>query len=381
MVKSKLKILIIEPAGNLWGSEKVLLDTLRSEAVTQYEIGVCCPAGSEIIPYLEELTVDIFPDFIANLHLKGRSARLRVLLRMLGVILRFMPDLIYVNQAGATRLALWAARPFRIPVISHVRLAEDVAYISALKASVQHLPAVICVSQYIKDLFDKLDASLYERLFQIYDPYHLNDLSDYQDSNGVDKDTAAFSCVGRLCHGKGQDLVLHALAKLKQDGFDAHCDFWGAAEADRAYPETLKQLAVELDVSENVIWQGFSKEVMSFISQNVAQIVPSRQEPLGRVVFEAWDAGIVPIAWKGSGGPAEVISASGAGILFDQQCGDSLADAMLQVMRMSIEERRQKVEKGRSWVRENCDPEYYTAVLFEIFSKAVAGFPAGMGVK
>jgi hypothetical protein len=38
-------------------------------------------------------------------------------------------------------------------------------------------------------------------------------------------------------------------------------------------------------------------------------VCPSHMELLGRVIFEAWDVGAVPVAFSGSGGAAEIVAA------------------------------------------------------------------------
>ena len=53
------RALIVEPAGNLWGSERALLDTICHMPDT--EIAVCCPAGTPILAALE----DIFDAYVS----------------------------------------------------------------------------------------------------------------------------------------------------------------------------------------------------------------------------------------------------------------------------------------------------------------------------
>src|SRR5450432_4426431 len=102
MSKTGRRVLIVEPAGNLWGSERVLLDFLDQAIKSEWQIAVCCPANTPIIPALTGLGVPVFPAFIANLHLKPRAYRLMAAVRLFFVAARFKARLIYVNQAGAT---------------------------------------------------------------------------------------------------------------------------------------------------------------------------------------------------------------------------------------------------------------------------------------
>ncbi len=104
------RVLVVEPSGNLWGSERVLLDFLSAEMNSEeFEITVCYPAGSPIEKELEKKPFKLFPHFAAELHLRSVLARLFFVINITLKLLRIKPDLIYVNQAGATRSMIPAA--------------------------------------------------------------------------------------------------------------------------------------------------------------------------------------------------------------------------------------------------------------------------------
>ena len=67
------RVLVIEPAGNLWGSERALLDVVDRMPA---EVGVCCPPGRPIIAELDRRSIRVLPYFIYGLHEKGRWTRL-----------------------------------------------------------------------------------------------------------------------------------------------------------------------------------------------------------------------------------------------------------------------------------------------------------------
>ena len=51
--------------------------------------------------------------------------------------------------------------------------------------------------------------------------------------------------------------------------------------------------------------------------------------------------------------------------------GDSLVDAMLQIMHMPEDARKEMIEKGRAWLREQCNAERYAKELFELFGAVI----------
>jgi glycosyltransferase involved in cell wall biosynthesis len=95
---------------------------------------------------------------------------------------------------------------------------------------------------------------------------------------------------------------------------------------------------------------------------------PSHREPLGRVVLEAWDAGCLPVVYAGSGGAAEVVGASGGGLIYESQTPDCLAAALSRALSTPAAERARMVSKGRTWARANCDAEAYGRALAAIFA-------------
>jgi glycosyltransferase involved in cell wall biosynthesis len=90
------------------------------------------------------------------------------------------------------------------------------------------------------------------------------------------------------------------------------------------------------------------------------------------VIFEAWDAGAVPVAFAGSGGAAEIIKAADGGILYETQEPGSLATALRDALTMDPQQAGRLVDNGRSWMAQNCDPEKYGKAVSTILMNADA---------
>lgn len=367
---SRPRALILEPAGNLWGSERVLLDFLAAVAGSPWQIAVCCPPDTPIVDRLAALPVTVYPAFVARLHHKGKAHRLRAAAGLLVAALRFRPHLLYVNQAGATRIALLVARVLRIPVIAHVRLTEEAAYVQALDASVAELPVVISISHYIRDLFDERALDTQRRMEVMYSAYRPQQEWDNALLPQPSGPEPMLACVGRLTKSKGQDVVLQAIGVLKRQGVLAHGHFFGKGEPGDSFGLELEELAAGLGLCEQIHWHGYQEKIPSHIAPMAALICPSHLEALGRVIFEAWDAGTIPVAWAGAGGPAEVIRDSEAGFLYAEQTGRSLAHTLRRVLELSPLARQQMVERGRKWLSRNCDPKAYGERMLALWGQA-----------
>src|SRR5205809_7794510 len=101
------RALIIEPSGNLWGSERSLLDLLRGMPET--EVAVCCPPGTTLNPELEKLGICTLPYYLYGLHKKSKWHRLHAAIGVLRACLEFRPDVVHLNQSGSYKVVLLAA--------------------------------------------------------------------------------------------------------------------------------------------------------------------------------------------------------------------------------------------------------------------------------
>ena len=368
------RALDVEPAGNLWGSERVLLDFLAAVAGSPWQIAVCCPPDTPIVDRLAALPVVVYPAFVAGLHRKSKAHRVRAAAGLLAAAMRFRPHLLYVNQAGATRIALLIGRVLRIPVIAHVRMAQDADYVQSLDASADELPLVISISHYVRDLFEDPVLNSHRKMVVMYSAYAPQQEWEAASLYRPPGPEPVLACVGRLTKTKGQDVALRAIGHLRREGILAHGHFFGTGERGDTFGLELEELVADLGISEQIHWHGFKEEIPSRIALADALICPSSAEALGRVIFEAWDAGTIPVAWAGSGGPAEVIQASEGGLLYAEQTAGSLAQALRRALDLSPSAREQMVERGRQWLMSNCDPKAYSQRMLT-FWQDVAKLP------
>src|SRR4051812_7722572 len=108
-----IRVLVVESAGNLWGSERALLDLL--DYLSDIQKAVCCPPATAINSELTRRNVPVLPYFVYGLHQKTKLSRLRAALGVGRACLEFRPDLIYLNQSGVYRVVAAAALPLGIP--------------------------------------------------------------------------------------------------------------------------------------------------------------------------------------------------------------------------------------------------------------------------
>jgi glycosyltransferase involved in cell wall biosynthesis len=123
--------------------------------------------------------------------------------------------------------------------------------------------------------------------------------------------------MGRLHHSKAHDVSLRALALLP----DAY--LWIAGNG----PEEakLKALAEDLGVTPRVRFLGWRTDAPSLYRSADLCVFPSRYEPLGNVVIQAWAHGL-PVIAANAAGPASLIRDGQDGALVPIDNAQTLAD-------------------------------------------------------
>jgi len=354
------RALVIEPAGNLWGSERALLELL--DGLREVEVAVCCPPNRPLEAELVNRGIRVLPCFVYELHKKSRLQRLRAAMGVFRACLEFRPDVIYLNQCGAYRVALPAALLLNLPIVAHVRIFEDVSYIARQKPDQSRLRGLIAISTTVEKALRRFPELDLIPVHRIYDAYMLAPMRSCSENKLVNR----VACVGRLTPIKGQDLLIRAMGLLDQKRDDIECLFVG--DGEQKYVDSLKRLAADQGVDASISWQGFVADIVPLLRTVSVLACPSHREPLGRVIFEAWDAGAVPVVFAGSGGAAELVSEADGGILYEEQSPHALAQALKTALELDREQVTYLIDNGRSWAAKWCDPKTYGKIVSMILS-------------
>jgi glycosyltransferase involved in cell wall biosynthesis len=112
--------------------------------------------------------------------------------------------------------------------------------------------------------------------------------------------------MGRLHANKAHDVSLRALAQLP----DAYLWIAGSGPLEAE----LKALAAQLGVSDRVRFLGWRDDAPSLYRTADVCLFPSRSEPLGNVVIQAWAHGL-PVVAAMSEGPGALIHPESDGLL------------------------------------------------------------------
>jgi glycosyltransferase involved in cell wall biosynthesis len=136
---------------------------------------------------------------------------------------------------------------------------------------------------------------------------------------GAPDDAVLVLALGRLHRVKGFDVLLHAIAQAPK------LHLWIAGDG----PErgTLTAQLHSLGLAGRVRLLGWREDVPALMAAADMLVCPSRHEPLGNVVLEAW-AQHLPVIASAAEGPRELIRPGLTGELVQIGDADALAAAM-----------------------------------------------------
>lgn len=149
------------------------------------------------------------------------------------------------------------------------------------------------------------------------------------------QDKRIITNVSAIEHIKGIDLIIKGLALLKQKGIDVLFAHLGGLRGEtieqQQYADSLKQMARELGVEENVVWLGRRNDISDVLSFADCYVHPSLTEGLPSALMEAAMAGLPLIATR-AGGMPEIVQHGVNGLLVDADNAEQLANTIEQVL-------------------------------------------------
>ena len=169
---------------------------------------------------------------------------------------------------------------------------------------------VICVSGALRDEVRWLYQTPDEKTTVIYNGVDIHRFDADVDrgavrrrhSIGLDDPLVLF--VGRLAWQKGPDLLLEAVPPVLQDHRAAKFVYAGEGDMRRSLEDRARSL--RLDSSVRFVGQRTGRDLVGLFRAADTVCIPSRNEPFGIVVLEAWSARR-PVVVTRCGGPAEFV--------------------------------------------------------------------------
>ncbi len=322
-----MRVLYVNHTSRVSGGERSLLELLEL-ARTDADVFLACPTGDLMrrAKTLGVTTVELSPpqlgfssgprQFVpALLGLARAGLQVRVLSR------RHDIDVVH---AASTRAGLLTS----FCLFSHARRVVDVRDLlpNGIKAGgvrwVLRLSAHVLVfnSKFTQHRFGPTRPAKAE---VVYPPVNIEPFLELPlPSQKPQFASRVLGVVGQITPWKGQDDAIRILAVLRAQFPNVHLRIVGSVVFtgrtvsfdNEAFRGRLSVLATELGVADAVEFAEENEDIRSVLASLDVLLVPSWEEPFGRIVAEGMAAG-VPVIATNIGGPAEIVEDGISGFL------------------------------------------------------------------
>jgi len=246
--------------------------------------------------------------------------------------------LIHSNSTTAHLVGGMAAEKIGVPAIWHAR--DMVSLEKIAPALAQRAACVIaisgCVAQKLQD-----DGVPEEKIRVIHngldpDEWKPRDKSVLRESLALSPETVLFGCPAQLVPWKNQKGFIEAAAKIIEDQGAARAHFaiiggnlWGE---HREYVQELRAAVKERNLQDYFNFIPHQADNVDAIAALDCVVLPSHEEPFGRVLIEGMAMKKAVIAYA-ENGPLEIVTHGRDGLLVPPEENDGLANAMARVLR------------------------------------------------
>jgi glycosyltransferase involved in cell wall biosynthesis len=289
-------VLIAHPSADLYGSDRVMLETVEAMAERGWHVTVTLPGPGPLVEEVERRgalvrycpTPVLRTSFLTPTGLlKMVGQTLRSIPRSVGLIRRSQADMVYVSTLT---IPLWLpiGRLLRRPVVCHVHESERSVHPvirRALAAPLLLATALIVNSEYSRGVLTESFRRLGDRSEVIYNgvPGPVEVLK----ARDVLEQPIRLLFVGRLAPRKGPQVAVELVRMLADRGVDSQLEVLGSVfPGYEWFEDELRSAAAATDHS--VAFSGFDPDVWSHVAAADVVLVPSQgDEPFGNTAVEA----------------------------------------------------------------------------------------------
>ncbi len=333
--EGKLRVLILHDSARIGGAEGSLMQLARNLDRSKFDVFVVCPKEGPLVQKLRDSCVDVIPLELSHFSLKTRSSYIRYLqslVRLWWLVKKLRIDILHCNSCRAAHWGVPLSRLLSVKTICHVR---DSRYTRATQFFLKHASGtveLVAVSAAIKRAVQSVGV----RETRIRVIHNAEDVRTYRPDASVNVLAREFVCtekrfkigiIGRIVEWKRHIDLIEAVGSLRSKiDFQVFIvgELW---DEDSTLTKTLQDRILSLSLENRVIFTGFRENVREIIAGLDMVVVPSEDEPFGKVIIEAM-AMSKPVIGTRSGGIPEIIEDGVSGILVPIRDPASIARAI-----------------------------------------------------
>lgn len=366
-------ILHVSHVSKISGAEVSLLTLMHHLNSSQYEQILACPPQGPLSARAQSLGITVKPLSLGRFYrrpslchaLRMASQFIAGLLQTISLIRRSQVTVVHANSTTAALVALPAASICRVPALWHIR---DGTSLGPLAFWLGRLATTVIVpAQHMLPHLAEQGVPT-DKIQIIPNGIEIDPFLEAAATRRTSESTHTVGMVAQVVPWKRHMDFIRAAAIIHQElphvrfrliGSDLFVEHAG-------YQQELIDLIARSGLTSCFSWLGFQDDIASQLADLDVVVLPSCQEPFGRVLLESLLAGAVPVAVD-SAGPAEIIQNAQNGILVP--CGNyhAIADETILLLRNG-KKRAKIVSIGRDYVIQHFGGQVTTRLFEQLLS-------------
>ena len=385
-----IKVLFISHSAKLYGAEKSLLLLLKEIDKNRFDPIVAIPGEGSLKEEVRQLNIRTHriqcPHWVGDKtgivrFLNNAFREIITSFKLYGFIKREGIDLIYtntmVNLSGA--LAAFIAGK---PHIWHIReilsgnpdLYSFLPHKALFNIILRLSHKIIANSNAVAKQFH---GSSYSRKMTVVNNAveslaGSREVSFPEDIAGALLSDWLVVMIGALQKTKAQDDAIHAVKITSATIPNIKLMLIGDGRED--YKEYLKELVLELEISDKIIFTGYRNDVRNILPYCKILLMPSMKESFGRAALEAMAAGI-PVIAANTGGLKEVVRDGVTGYFVPPGNYSAIAERIVDLYRHPDRAKRMGNE-GKRVAEKEFNVGKYVQNIGEIMEESINSFLA-----
>lgn len=372
-------VLLAHPSPDLYGSDRVLLETTSAFVRAGVRVVVALPSEGPLIPLLRERGAEV--RIVETPVLRKRSLNPRGLLDLVGQGLKFLrparalihevaPSMVLVNTVTIPGW-LMAAKISRVRTVCHVHEAErsqSRAIRRLLYAPLLLADQLVVNSKFSQAAYSSVWPGLSRRSELVYNGVPgpaVEPAAPRQNPNPI-----RLLFMGRLSERKGADVAVAAAAELKNRGHSVELGMLGAVfPGYEWFEDRLRDLVKTEGLGEGVEFYGFEPSIWGRLEDADIVLVPSVvDEPFGNTAVEAILAER-PLIVSATSGLLEASAGFKAVRAVEPGSSPAIADAV-ESMIASWEQVRELVAQDRLNAEGRYSPDNYQRKIVAVLANS-----------
>jgi glycosyltransferase involved in cell wall biosynthesis len=366
-----IHIAVIEPSGNLYGSELALLDVLMGLDRRVFEPRVYLPRGAAFSDRLAAAGIPFEEILLPRAHTQPRGRKAFTYLKLAARLRQQPPDLLYINEAGILRPMRQIAAWLRLPMLCQVTTVEDARWISGFATKDRQVMAYVCNSDFTAAQTD-VPAEVKSVVYLGYRPKGL-----FTRDVARPREPFRAGIIGRICILKGHALLIDALTVLRKRRPDLSLEvrFIGDTLSPKEWSDWRARIG-QASLSDMISARGYRADIKAELAELDVLLIPSLGEAFGRILCEAAEAG-VPVLLADSGGLGELSHRFEIGERHAPSEPEDLAQGMIAIHE-NYEKVRERFLAGSQRLLSALDEGAYLDVVAEIIRSVAARRPVAV---